>query len=246
MRYLIISDIHANWEALEAVLDDAGGGYDEILCCGDVVGYGADPNAAVDWVRDNVRFIVRGNHDKAAEGSQGVEWFNPAAQASTLWTREVLTPENKAYLHSLRQGPIAVGDCQLVHGSPLDEDDYVVTPEEASQFFGYLDSAVTFFGHTHIQGGFLLYRNGTRQVSNVPPVQDSLELGLSDDFAGLINPGSIGQPRDGDPRAAYLLYSPEERLVVYRRVPYDIEKAQWKIIRAQLPDVLATRLGVGS
>lgn len=246
MRYLILSDIHANWEALEAVLDHASGRYDEVLCCGDVVGYAADPNRAVEWARENVRFIVRGNHDKAAADLVSLEWFNSSAQAATLWTQRELTAENLDYLRRLPAGPLPIGDLQIFHGSPLDEDGYLVSAEDASQLFGYLDAAVSFFGHTHLQGGFLLYRDGTRRINAVQPGEDGREMTLSEDVLSLINPGSIGQPRDRDPRAAYVLYAPEDRFLTYHRVPYDLEKAQRKIIEAGLPEALANRLGTGS
>ena len=110
MRYLILSDIHSNWEALEAVLKDAAGAYDTVLCCGDLVGYCADPNRVLDWCRANVKRIVRGNHDKVVAGLDGLEWFNPVAQAASLWTRHELTPENLDYLANLPKGPLTVDD----------------------------------------------------------------------------------------------------------------------------------------
>ncbi len=246
MRYLILSDIHANWEALEAVLADAEGSFDRVLCCGDIVGYAADPNAVVDWARTNAHVVIRGNHDKAAAGSEDLEWFNSAAKAATLWTQRSLTPENLEYLRNLPRGPALVDDFQLVHGSPLDEDEYLVTPRNAAQLAGYLETPVTFFGHTHHQGGFLIHRNDTRQINTLLPMENSMEFPVPQNAAVLINPGSVGQPRDRDPRAAYVLYTPEERLVRYRRVPYDIEAAQRKILAAGLPQQLAFRLATGS
>jgi len=246
VRYLILSDIHANLEALEAVLAHAEGSFDRILCCGDIVGYAADPNAVVDWVRTNAQVVIRGNHDKAAAGSEDLEWFNSAARAATLWTQQTLTPENLEYLRGLPRGPALVGDFQLVHGSPLDEDEYLVSPRDAAQLTGYLETPVTFFGHTHYQGGFLIQRNDTRRIHALLPMEDSMEFSIPNGTAALINPGSVGQPRDGDPRAAYALYMPEQRLVYYRRVPYDIERAQRKILEAGLPQQLAFRLATGS
>lgn len=238
MRILICSDLHANWEALEAVLAHAEGRYQKILCCGDVVGYGADPNAVTAWVRQHSAATVRGNHDKAAVGLTDLEEFNPSAQASAHWTADALAPEHLAYLRNLPQGPLTVDDFQLVHGSPLDEDEYVVGLSDARLIAPYLDVTMTFFGHTHLQGGFLCHRNGIRKISS-----DVLELESGSNY--LINPGSIGQPRDGDPRAAYVVYDQEARLVEYYRVPYDIPKAQAKILAAGLPDKLAYRLEFG-
>ena len=123
MRYLVLSDIHANWEALAATLADAEGRYDRVVCLGDMVGYGADPNMVTDWVRTRSAVTVRGNHDKACTGDPVIEWFNPAAQHSAVWTMETLTPENMDYLVKLPQGPVTVDLFQLVHGSPLDEDE---------------------------------------------------------------------------------------------------------------------------
>jgi predicted phosphodiesterase len=122
VRYLILSDIHSNWEALEAVLADAGGSFDEALCCGDLVGYGADPNRVVEWVRSNVRIVVRGNHDKGCAGLEDLDWFNPIARSAAQWTAAVLAPENLEYLRNLPKGPIPLDSFQILHGSPLDED----------------------------------------------------------------------------------------------------------------------------
>ncbi len=245
MRYLILSDIHANWDALEAVLADARGHYDTIVCCGDVVGYGGEPNRATDWIRETVKHVVRGNHDKAATGSEDIEWFNPVAKAATLWTRETLTPVNYAFLQGLPKGPLKLNDFQIVHGSPLDEDDYIVSPGQADQLYGYLEG-LTFFGHSHLQGGFLIHRNGTREIPRVAAGESGFEFGIPPDCDCLINPGSVGQPRDGDPRAAYAIFDPEAQGVLYRRVTYAVEEAQRKIVNAGLPRVLAERLSQGA
>jgi len=239
--YLIVSDIHANYEALEAVLENARGRYDKILCLGDLVGYGADPNPVAEWVKTNVASVVRGNHDRACTGTDSLEYFNPSARASALWTRGVLTPDNWSYLEHLARGPLRItdGDFDLVHGSPLDEDEYLVGVEDV-QFLGeYLETKLTFFGHTHLQGGFLVAPRGVKAIVPDRMVQ------LEPEYYYLINPGSVGQPRDGDPRAAYALYSPEEHTVEYGRVPYDMGKAASKILQAGLPESLALRLFEG-
>ncbi len=244
-RYLILSDIHANWEGLQAVLESATGEYDQIICLGDLVGYGADPNAVTEWVRAHVTVVVRGNHDRASAGLEDLEWFNPVARRAAEWTHGQLTPENLAYIAALPKGPLAVESFQVMHGSPLDEDEYVVAAADAGQTFPYLESAVAFFGHTHLQGGFQWGLNRVRPIARPSAKQKEMPLPLEPDSAYLVNPGSVGQPRDGDPRAGYVLYNLEEHFVMYRRVPYDLCAAQEKIHRAGLPELLAARLAVG-
>ena len=245
MRYLILSDIHANWEALRAVLASAESGYDRIVCCGDLVGYGADPDAVVEWVRANVSGVVRGNHDKACAGLEDLEWFNPVARLSALWTQAVVQPQNIEYLRGLVQGPERVNGFQILHGSPLDEDEYVLSEQDVAQVAPYLDCSVSFFGHTHVQGAFLCHRNGVKRLINpdTAPGQEVLEL--ENDVTYLINPGSVGQPRDGDRRAAYAIYEPAARLVSLCRTEYDVSSAQKKILDAGLPELLALRLSSG-
>ncbi|MGI8744758.1 MAG: metallophosphoesterase family protein [Bryobacteraceae bacterium] len=244
MRFLILSDIHANWQALDAVIQHAKGRYDNILCCGDIVGYGADPDAVTDWVRENVNITVRGNHDKACAGLEDLEWFNPVARLSAMWTQVSTNPDNIAYLRNLAQGPEQVNGFQILHGSPIDEDEYLITEVDASHVAPYLDSAVSFFGHTHLQGGFLCHRNGIKRIPQA--IETREELALENDSFYLINPGSVGQPRDGDPRAAYVTYDSDARLVTYCRVEYDVRAAQQKILKAGLPDILARRLALGN
>ncbi len=246
MRYLILSDIHANWDALEAVLSHAAGRYDKILCCGDIVGYGAEPNRVVEWTRANTAAIVRGNHDKACAGSEDLEWFNPVARISALWTQKTLTSDNLDYLRALPKGPLTVGNFQLLHGSPLDEDEYLINTMDVAQIAAYVEPAVSFFGHTHLQGGFFVNRKGVKRIPAVPPLVEDRSLELTPDVLYLFNPGSVGQPRDNDPRAAYALYTPEERYITFRRTTYDLARAQGKIVKAGLPELLALRLAVGS
>jgi predicted phosphodiesterase len=242
VRYLVISDIHANWEALEAVLEAAKGNYDQILCCGDLIGYGADPNAVVEWTRDNCQTVIRGNHDKAGVNLADLEWFNPVAQIATVWTHQALTPENMQYVADLPAGPFQVEDFSLVHGSPLNEDEYLLNISEAAEAFSYQPSQVVFFGHTHLQGGFEWRQKKTWRIDSAP---DAKVLELDARSAYLINPGSVGQPRDENPEAAFVIFDSDEQLVTYHRTPYDIEKAQAKIRGAGLPTVLADRLAVG-
>lgn len=237
MRFLILSDIHANWDALDAVLNHAEGKYDLVLNCGDLVGYGPEPNRVVDWCRATNAVVVRGNHDKAAVGLADLEWFNPVAKLSALWTSEILTEENRTYLAALPVGPATVQDFDLFHGSPVDEDEYLIEPADVEPLV--LDRSLCFFGHTHLQGGFLIHRNGIRSLTT-----ESLFI---DETAGyLVNPGSVGQPRDHDPRAAFAIYDSESRRVEYHRAEYDAMLTARKIIDVGLPEVLGLRLFRGS
>ena len=245
MRYLILSDLHANLEALDAVVREAAGAYDQILCCGDLVGYGADPNAVTMWVRENCPVVVRGNHDRASTGQDDLEWFNPAARQAAIWTLQHLTPDNAQYIHDLPRGPITVGEFEIIHGAPYDEDEYVVGAGEAGQAFGYLHSRVAFFGHTHVQGGFIWNQSRVETIMRMPMHRTMETLEIDPDCAYLINPGSVGQPRDSDPRAAYAIYNSDSGLVSYHRVEYDVASAQRRIQEEGLPSLLAERLAVG-
>ena len=244
MRYLILSDIHSNWEALQAVVSACQGLYEKVLCLGDLVGYGADPNLVVEWVRENVPLVIRGNHDKACSGLESLEWFNEVARHAALWTLQALTPANLNFLITLAKGPVETDGMTLVHGSILDEDEYVVSPRDAAQVFPYLESRLTFFGHTHLQGGFIQSAD-TLQIVRPEPNKRAQYLELQEGEKYLLNPGSVGQPRDGDWRTAFVLYDTEERRIFFHRVEYDVSTAQEKIRLAGLPIHLATRLAAG-
>lgn len=239
MPFLIVSDIHGNREALEAVLADAQGHYDRIVCLGDLAGYGADPNFAVEWARSNVAAIVRGNHDKVCAGLESLYSYRPAARAAAEWSLHALSPENRTYLERLPRGPLPYEGFDLVHGSPLDEDEYLTSIADVDAVRREIESPLSFFGHTHVQGGFLIARNG------VMAIDPHRTLELEHDYRYLVNPGSVGQPRDGDPHAAYAIYSPRDRVVEFRRVAYDVAAAAEKILAAGLPESLATRLWTG-
>ncbi len=244
MRYLVLSDLHSNWQALEAVIA-AAGHYDRALCCGDLVGYGADPNAVVYWVRAHCTAVIRGNHDRVWKTDENLGWFNPVARHAALWTGQALTPENAAYVTALARGPLLVDGFQVSHGTPYDEDEYMVSAEDATLAFEYLETRLAFFGHTHIQGGFV-WNHG--RVETIAPFCRGARpdvLGVDGDCGYLVNPGSVGQPRDGDPRAAYLIYDSEAAQVEYYRAAYDVETAQRRIREAGLPPILADRLSEG-
>jgi predicted phosphodiesterase len=245
VRYLILSDLHANWEALEAVASETAGGYDRALCCGDLVGYGADPNLVVDWVRAHCAVVVRGNHDRASTGMDELEWFNPVARAAAHWTLENLAAANAEYIRALPQGPLLVDGFEVVHGSPYDEDEYVLAAGDAAQAFGYLESRLAFFGHTHVQGGFVWNQSRVETILRPSAHSGRQSMEIDPECAYLINPGSVGQPRDGDPRTACAVYDSDARLLTYFRASYDVAAAQKKIRGAGLPQILADRLSVG-
>lgn len=245
MRYLILSDIHSNAEALQAVLWDAAEHYDQVVCLGDMVGYGADPNGVTEWVREHTACVIRGNHDKAAIGLADLSWFNPIARQAAEWTAGQLTKENLAYLRNLPCGPLEVDGFDLVHGAPHNEDDYIVTAYEAASASRAVRRPLTFFGHTHLQGGFLLHGQKAALIPRLRTSETRRTFALSPEAAFLINPGAVGQPRDNDPRAAYAFYDSASRTVTYARVAYDIGAAQEKILAAGLPELLANRLALG-
>ncbi len=249
MRLLILSDIHANLEALEACLD-AAPEYDQVYNLGDIVGYGANPNEVTERSRDLGSIFVRGNHDKACTGLSDLSDFNPIAGAAALWTREKLTNDHLQFLRALPQGPLApVQNVQLVHGSPRDEDEYILLAGDAYVILAQVAAPLTFFGHTHVQRCFLLEGNG--QGKSFVPIYKSakskqtIKLELKAHTKYMVNPGSVGQPRDNDPRAAFLLYDMDAGVITFHRVPYNIERAQEKIFSAGLPERLAIRLEEG-
>ena len=250
MRILLLSDIHANLEALDACLA-AAPSFDSIVNLGDIVGYGASPNEVADRSRELGKLFVRGNHDKAATGLMELDEFNPMAAAAALWTRSALTPQNLEWLRGLPHGPVSVPefpDIQLVHGSPNDEDEYVVSLGDALAPLITITMPLTFFGHTHLQGGF--FANGSSADGFRPEYRtvgqaESVSLQLKNNARYLINPGSVGQPRDGDWRAAFALYDSEAQVVHFHRTPYNLKAAQDRIFEANLPARLATRLAAG-
>ncbi len=250
MRILLISDIHANLEALEACLA-AAPSFDVVANLGDLVGYGACPNEVTDRSRALGKIFVRGNHDKAATGLMDLSDFNPMAAAAATWTRDQLTPENLEWLRALPQGPLPLetaANVQLVHGSPEDEDEYLVSLPDAIARLLVVDVPITFFGHTHLQGGF--FANGTGADAFRPEYRtvgqpETVPLQLKGAARYLINPGSVGQPRDGDWRAAFALFDDEANVVHFHRTPYNLKAAQDRIFAANLPPRLATRLAAG-
>jgi len=250
VRVLLISDIHSNLEALEACLA-AAPAYDLVVNLGDVVGYCASPNEVIARSRELGTIFVRGNHDKAVCGLMSLKDFNPVAALAAEWTRAQLTPGNLEWLRSLPQGPVEVErlpDVQLVHGSPVDEDDYVVTARDAVEPILVARMPTTFFGHTHLQGSFAAndeYVDTYRPAYETVGQSESVVVSLKEGLRYLVNPGSVGQPRDGDWRAGFAIFDSDARVVTFCRVPYNLKSAQDRIVAAKLPLRLATRLAAG-
>ncbi len=250
MRILLLSDIHSNLEALEACLA-AAPPTDATVNLGDIVGYGASPNEVTERARALAGIFVRGNHDKVVAGIDTVEGFNPIAGVAALWNREQIDSEHLSWLRDLPKGPVAMDELtgvQFVHGAPNNEDRYVVTPEDAASQLVTPAASITFFGHTHIQSSFQLQGNVVRALHpayETVAKQETWDLPLKEGLNYMINPGSIGQPRDGDWRAGFAVFDSEHRVVTFFRVPYEVRVAQEKILSAGLPARLATRLAAG-
>lgn len=245
MQYLILSDIHANWHALQAVLTEATGNFQEIICCGDLVGYNPHPAEVIQWTKANCARVIRGNHDKVVAGIDDLEWFNDIARIAALWTRQRLSAEELEYLRNLTTGPVKLEHFHIWHGSPVDEDEYVTTAREATPCFSQFELPLAFFGHTHLQGGFFFKHRRIGTIAQVSQHHRESVFQLAPDTLYMVNPGSVGQPRDGDPRAAYAIYDSEQTILSLRRVEYPIERVAAEIRTAGLPDVLAFRLFQG-
>ena len=255
MRILVLSDIHGNLHALEAVLHAAGepgrpdSDIDELWNLGDVVGYGAFPNEVIERIRPLAKLTVRGNHDRVCCGITSTQNFNPVAAAAADWTRRNLRGDHLNWLRDLPMGPMRGTERAMVaHGSPLHEDQYIVTMRDAWSPLQQMACDITFFGHTHVQGGFSLLEHEWNEQRPVFHARNEAESWTIDVPAGtrhLINPGSVGQPRDMDWRAAYAVYDTVAETITFYRVPYDVTGAQAAIRAAGLPERLASRLNDG-
>ena len=246
MRYLVISDIHANLQAYETVMAEAKPlNYDQVLVLGDLVGYGADPNAICERVRTlQPLALIRGNHDKVGSGVESPEGFNAVARSAIRWTLEALTDENREWLAALPAGPMIVDDLiEICHGTPFDEDSYVFDDLDALRAMHAARRPLCLFGHTHVQVGHYLTRD--QFGLSTGDEQRPLTISLEEANRYLVNPGSVGQPRDGDPRAGFALVDTDKREVTVYRVEYPVSKAQARILDEGLPDVLAQRLALG-
>ncbi|MEW6034342.1 MAG: metallophosphoesterase family protein [Chloroflexota bacterium] len=245
MRYALLADIHGNLEAFVAVLGDMGaqGGCDEILCLGDVVGYGPDPHECIQLLRQRQHVCVAGNHDWAAIGRIDTGDFNPHAAAAASWTSAHLDPGDAEYLGQLPTRLVR-DDLTLVHGSPREPVwEYLFSPSDAAENLDYFDTRLCAVGHTHMPVLFRCPGEGGEYC-----VAEHLPLGESMSLVGgrlIVNPGGVGQPRDGDPRASYVIFDADAAVIVHRRVEYDIALTQAKMSRAGLPPPLILRLSYG-
>jgi predicted phosphodiesterase len=240
MRFAIISDIHANLEAFDAVLADARDNKcTSFVCLGDVVGYNANPRECVERVREMSCVTVKGNHDEQASLVESSRGFNEMAEAAIQWTRDHLTDEGKQWLRDLKLQQ-QVRDFTIVHATldAPEQWDYVFDNLDAAASFGFQQTTVCFFGHTHVPMVFTCGEDGVQRHQF-----DKLQIDASKKY--FINVGSVGQPRDGDWRAAYCIYDVENELVEQRRLKYDVATAQSKIIDTGLPRLLAERLAIG-
>ena len=247
MRYLVVSDMHANWQAFEVVLAaHPPADFDRVLVLGDLVGYGARPNEVVEAVRSlpDGTLAVRGNHDKVVAGLASDELFNPVARRAIHWTTTSLTPENLRHLRDLPAGPAqAEPDLEICHGTPHDEDAYVLAPEEALDSLESSRARLVLFGHTHVACVFDL--DGERMEMRWG-MDDGDAVDLVPGKRYLMNPGSVGQPRDGDARAACMTLDTTACEAVWHRHEYPVERAQRDILEAGLPEFLAQRLASGA
>lgn len=245
VRYLIISDIHANLAAFDAVLAAVElESIDQMWCLGDVVGYGPRPNECISRLQDAIDdfHCVAGNHDWAAISRIDIAEFNPSAKMACQWTSQQLTPENRAYLKSLPTR-VVQGNHTLVHGSPREPIwEYIIYPSTAQLNFQFFDTQLCFVGHTHAPAIFREETPKHKFEISIPVPGEPIQI---DDERLIINPGSVGQPRDGDPRAAYMVFDDDAKIMEYYRVPYEVAMTQALMMEEGLPESLISRLTFG-
>jgi predicted phosphodiesterase len=247
MRYFILSDIHSNQEALEACVERArDAGYDSVLCCGDIVGYGPSPIEAIDGIRSLDALTIRGNHDRVAAGLDEATQFNPHARRAIYWTRSVLPEAYREYLANLPLGPVDVnGAAQLVHGAVSHEDNYIFTEADADENFLLTDKQITFFGHSHFPVVFSSDEYGNAIQATSYEFDEFIAVKWESGKKIFVNPGSVGQPRDGDPRASFAIWDEDRGRMEFYRVEYDIGRTQARMREAELPPYLIDRLAHG-
>ncbi len=246
MRYFVFSDIHGNLEALLSIIKfTKRRKIDHYIFLGDMVGYGASPNEVIEKMRSTFKpiSIVRGNHDKAVCGLDSIQTFNPIAASAIFWTQQNIKKTHKNYLCRLKAGQRTLHkNMTICHGAPFDEDFYIFSEFDAAEAFSYMKKPLCFFGHTHFP---FIYIEGESSIEGIFITSNKYELKLEKKSRYLINPGSVGQPRDRNPRAACLIYDSKVKKVNFYRLDYDIEKAKEKINQNKLPSALAERLSVG-
>lgn len=244
MKYLIFSDIHSNLEAFERLLSlEPVQQADKYLFLGDLVGYGADPEKTINRFRQlGEIYCIRGNHDKVIADLESSSLFNPVAAFSAEWSKLHISQENQEFLKNLKKGPEVVDHfITICHGSTFDEDYYVFSMFEAVESFKFMDTSIGFFGHTHFPVIYLM-RN---EKIDIVPLSEETRIKLDPNTRYLINPGSIGQPRDKNPKPSYIIFDSTKKELHLRRFTYDIKETQRKIREAGLPEILASRLEAG-
>lgn len=251
MRYLILSDVHSNSDALQAVQHHVRRKrYDRVLFLGDAVGYGAAPNQVLNWLRSlgGGVVIVRGNHDRVCAGLDSAEYFNHYAREASEWTHNNLEPRNLDFLRSFPVGPTAISDELMVcHGAPQDEDTYIFSAYDAQVALSGTSHQVVLFGHTHVPSAFILQHSEEQPALTVRLLSGRRTvLDIQPGARYLINPGSVGQPRDRDPRASYAIYDDVQKRLYLYRVTYRVAAARRRILQAGLPAVLGDRLLYGA
>jgi predicted phosphodiesterase len=246
MRYLILSDIHSNIEAFEACVQRAKqAGYDSVLCCGDIVGYGPSPIEAIDGIRSLNAITIRGNHDRVAAGLDEATQFNPHARHAVYWTRAVLPDSYREYLAKLPVGPLDItNEAQLVHGALSHEDDYIFTEADADENFLLATKPLTFFGHSHFPVVFANGKGNSVQATSYE-FDEFIAVKCEAGRRLLVNPGSVGQPRDGDARASFAIWDADRSRIEFYRVEYNIKLTQEKMRAADLSTYLIERLAHG-
>jgi predicted phosphodiesterase len=247
MRYFILSDIHSNVEALEACVQRARqAGYDTVLCCGDIVGYGPSPIEAIDGIRALNAITIRGNHDRVAAGLDEATQFNPHARHAVYWTRAVLPDSYREYLASLPVGPLAITpQAQLVHGAVTHEDDYIFTEADADENFVLANKQLTFFGHSHFPVIFSSDGKNDAMQAVSYEFDEFIAVKCEAGKRLLVNPGSVGQPRDGDVRASFAIWDSDRGRIEFYRAEYDVKRTQEKMRQADLSTYLIDRLAHG-
>jgi len=247
MRYLILSDIHSNIDALNACVQRAkNAGYDAAFCCGDLVGYGPNPIEAIDGVRAISAVTIRGNHDRVAAGLDEATQFNPHARHAVYWTRAVLPEAYRQYLAQLPVGPYDItAQAQIVHGAITDEDDYIFTEADADENFVLTSKPLTFFGHSHFPVVFSSDGNGPATQAASYEFDEFIAVKCEAGKKLLVNPGSVGQPRDGDARASFAIWDADRSRIEFYRVEYDVKRTQERMRAADLSSYLIERLAHG-